>query len=125
VFSRVHLFIVPFSWPSTRALILQVNVGDMLAHWTGGLLRATPHRVKPPPLGASARISVPFFYEPNFDALIRPLPVMKTLSSSQANARVSMAYASTNSNIRSGNDSSVKYGDHLLNKVTTNFDFNN
>jgi len=92
----------------------------MLAHWTGGLLRATPHRVKPPPAGAPARISVPFFYEPNFTALIRPLPVKASLARFQAEAGVTR---NANTENYAGDESPVKYGDHLLRKVTTNFDF--
>lgn len=49
---------------------LVVNFGQMLNDWTGGRIRATPHRV----LGGRAeRFSVPFFYEPAVDAEIAPL----------------------------------------------------
>ena len=45
-----------------------VNLGDCLERYTGGLLRATPHRVQKR-LGASAgRFSYPFFFDPSFDA---------------------------------------------------------
>eukprot|EP00755_Sulcionema_specki_P006808 Sspe_Gene.36491::Locus_17629_Transcript_1_1_Confidence_1.000_Length_1267::g.36491::m.36491 len=72
-----------------------VNVGDMLSRMTGGKLKATPHRVKSVP--GHTRVSVPFFFEPSFDAMLRPLP-------------------------HSDNDEKpVKFGDYLTNKVTNNF----
>jgi isopenicillin N synthase-like dioxygenase len=54
--------------------VLVVNIGDMLSLWTNGLYKSTPHRVVRPRPGAGERISVPFFFEPNYDALIEPLP---------------------------------------------------
>lgn len=50
---------------------LNVNFGDCLEFWTGGRLKATPHRV----LAAEGdRVSIPFFFEPRFDARIAPIP---------------------------------------------------
>ncbi|HUS55459.1 MAG TPA: 2OG-Fe(II) oxygenase family protein [Thermohalobaculum sp.] len=49
---------------------LVVNFGQMLGEWTGGRIKATPHRV----LGGTAeRYSVPFFFEPAVDAVVAPL----------------------------------------------------
>lgn len=45
---------------------LVVNIGDMLAHWSKGVYRSTPHRVQH--TGTAFRISVPFFFEPDFTA---------------------------------------------------------
>lgn len=50
---------------------LNVNFGDSLEFWTGGRLPATPHRVI---AVENDRFSVPFFFEPNVDAVIRPIP---------------------------------------------------
>ncbi len=47
------------------------NLGDMLDRMTGGLYRSTPHRVRNP--GDKARLSFPFFFDPNVDAEIRPI----------------------------------------------------
>lgn len=47
------------------------NLGDMLDRLTGGVYRSTPHRVR---AGARARLSFPFFFDPDFDAVLRPLP---------------------------------------------------
>ena len=50
---------------------LAVNFGGLLERWTGGRIRATEHRVLGP---GRERFSIPFFYEPRVDAVIRPLP---------------------------------------------------
>ncbi len=51
---------------------LAVNFGGLLERWTGGRIRATRHRVVG--LGRT-RHSIPFFYEPAADAVIRTLPI--------------------------------------------------
>jgi isopenicillin N synthase-like dioxygenase len=43
-----------------------VNIGDMMERWTNGLWRSTTHRVVH--RGDAFRVSVPFFYEPDFGA---------------------------------------------------------
>jgi isopenicillin N synthase-like dioxygenase len=55
---------------------LVVNVGDLLARWTGDRWRSTPHRVLPPPAGAPGEelLSLVYFVEANLDATIRTLP---------------------------------------------------
>jgi isopenicillin N synthase-like dioxygenase len=49
-----------------------VNIGDMFERWTNGLFRSTIHRVIQPK-NCKERYSVPFFFEPNFDALVKCL----------------------------------------------------
>ena len=49
-----------------------VNIGDMFERWTNGKFKSTIHRVITPK-GAKERYSVPFFFEPNFDALVECL----------------------------------------------------
>jgi isopenicillin N synthase-like dioxygenase len=47
------------------------NIGDMLDRMTRGVYRSTPHRV----LNSAPRdrLSFPFFFDPNFDAEVRPI----------------------------------------------------
>ena len=50
---------------------MAVNFGGLLQRWTAGRIKATEHRVLGP---GRERCSIPFFYEPRVDAVIRPLP---------------------------------------------------
>lgn len=57
---------IPVSAPVGEFVI---NFGEMIEIWTGGKIKATPHRV----LGPKAeRISVPLFFNPNHDAIVSP-----------------------------------------------------
>jgi len=47
------------------------NIGDMLDRMTRGLFRSTPHRVRNP--APRARLSFPFFFDPNFFAQVQPI----------------------------------------------------
>jgi isopenicillin N synthase-like dioxygenase len=78
-----------------------VNIGDMIERWTNGMWKSTMHRVIH--RGENYRVSVPFFYEPNFDAVVKPLK--KCVRES---GREEMHEGST-------------YGEHLLTKVFSNF----
>ncbi|KAF2628831.1 Clavaminate synthase-like protein [Macroventuria anomochaeta] len=86
-----------------------VNIGDMIERWTNGIWKSTMHRVIHRGDGGvngkegGGRVSVPFFFEPNFDAMVRPL--QKCVKDS---GRPSMHEGST-------------YGEHLLTKVFSNF----
>ncbi|MDF2095206.1 isopenicillin N synthase family dioxygenase [Aquibaculum arenosum] len=51
---------------------LVVNFGKLLERWTGGRIRATPHRIL---ANEAERFSIPFFYEPAAEARIAPLPL--------------------------------------------------
>jgi len=50
---------------------LVCNIGDMLDRMTRGLYRSTPHRVRNP--APRARLSFPFFFDPNFFAPVKPI----------------------------------------------------
>ncbi len=54
--------------PRDDALV--VNFGKLLETWTGGAIRATRHRVVS---RGEPRFSIPFFYEPAAESVIRPL----------------------------------------------------
>jgi isopenicillin N synthase-like dioxygenase len=49
------------------------NIGDMLDRMTRGVYRSTAHRVRN--LAAHDRLSLPFFFDPNFFARIQPIDV--------------------------------------------------
>jgi isopenicillin N synthase-like dioxygenase len=54
-----------------------VNLGDLMQDWTAGRWRSTLHRVVNPGLGAGAargRMSMAFFHQPNYDAVVEVLP---------------------------------------------------
>jgi len=80
------------------------NIGDMLELYTNGVCRSTTHRVLMPSAeeAADGRISVPFFFEPNFDAIVSPLAAF---------GDVHEKYATP-----------VKYGEHLRRKIEANFE---
>ncbi|KUJ17103.1 Clavaminate synthase-like protein [Mollisia scopiformis] len=47
------------------------NIGDMLSKWTDGIYKSTRHRVLHN--SDTMRISVPFFFDPDWDAVISPV----------------------------------------------------
>ena len=81
-----------------------VNIGDMIERWTNGIWKSTKHRVIH--RGEGYRVSVPLFFEPNFDAVVKPLEKCEERSGKEP-----MHQGST-------------YGEHLLGKVFGNFDSN-
>lgn len=78
-----------------------VNIGDMLERWTNGLWKSTRHRVVHG--GGNYRVSVPFFFEPDWDARIKPLECC----------------VAQTGGVPSYDE--VVYGEHLLGKVLGNF----
>ncbi|MCJ1406249.1 hypothetical protein MMC19_000314 [Ptychographa xylographoides] len=79
-----------------------VNIGDMMERWTNGLWKSTRHRVVH--RGEGFRVSVPFFFEPDFEAKVRPLSECVKRTGGR------MVW-----------EESVGYGEHLLGKVGGNF----
>ncbi|KAI0372124.1 Clavaminate synthase-like protein [Pilatotrama ljubarskyi] len=88
------------------------NIGEMWEVWTNGLYQSTLHRVVHK--GSNYRVSIPFFFEPNFDARIEPLPAALRLQEEERGVRGLRGPRKTYQ--------PVVYGDFLLRKVTTNFD---
>ncbi|CAL8466051.1 g5587 [Coccomyxa elongata] len=78
------------------------NIGDMLKVYTNGLYEPTAHRVINADPSRS-RVSIPFFYEPAFEAQVAPIPALVPAGSAP-------------------NFGSVRYGTHLENKVLNNFE---
>ncbi|KAI9746811.1 MAG: hypothetical protein M1835_002393 [Candelina submexicana] len=78
-----------------------VNIGDMMERWTNGLWKSTRHRVVHK--GGGYRVSVPFFFEPDFEALVEPLESCVRRTGGERKYK------------------EVRYGDHLKGKVMGNF----
>jgi isopenicillin N synthase-like dioxygenase len=88
------------------------NIGDMLDRMTGGFYRSTPHRVRNP--GGRARLSFPFFFDPGFDADVRPIQVGASV------------FQATDDKAERWDQTSVHefkgtYGDYILGKVSKVF----
>jgi isopenicillin N synthase-like dioxygenase len=99
----------PSGWieapPIEGALVC--NIGDMLERLTGGRFKSTPHRVRN--LSGHDRLSFPLFFDPDFLAPMRPLPVA-------ANADVD-ADKAERWDRASVHEFEGTYGDYLLGKV--------
>ncbi len=87
------------------------NIGDMLDRSTRGLHRPTPHRS----LNSSgqSRYSYPFFFDPNFDAPIKPVDLSQTDISEPS---YSERWDNTNIHTYEGT-----YGEYLIAKVSKVF----
>jgi len=94
--------------PIANALVC--NIGDMLDRLTGGFYRSTPHRAKN--ISGRGRLSFPFFFDPGFDAEIRPLPHRASNTPDDRDERW---------NRQSVHEFSGTYGDYLLSKVSQVF----
>jgi polar amino acid transport system ATP-binding protein len=88
------------------------NIGDMLDRLTGGLYRSTPHRVALNTSGRD-RLSMPFFFDPHFEARVRPI---KGLTGSAAAQDRAARWDGANIHAFDGT-----YGDYLLGKVSKVF----
>jgi len=83
------------------------NIGDMLDRMTRGLYRSTPHRVRN--ASGQARLSFPFFFDPDFDAQIAPLPLPAHVAAADDRRR--------RWDNESVHDVTGTYGEYLLRKV--------
>jgi len=89
---------------------LVCNIGDMLDRLTGGQYRSTPHRAKN--ISGRGRLSFPFFFDPDFEAEIRPLPNFSARIADDRDTRWDKA---------SVHAFRGAYGDYLLSKVSKVF----
>jgi isopenicillin N synthase-like dioxygenase len=92
---------------------LVCNIGDMLERLTGGRFKSTPHRVRN--RSGQDRLSFPLFFDPDFLAVMRPLP-----TAAVADARIEADRAErwdrASVHLFEGT-----YGDYLLGKVAKVF----
>ena len=87
------------------------NLGDMLDRMTGGRYKSTPHRVHN--LARRDRLSFPFFFDPNFNAEVKPIEgVDRDVIAADRADRWDKA---------SVHEFSGTYGDYLLRKVSKVF----
>ncbi len=87
------------------------NIGDMLDRMTGGRYKSTPHRVHN--IARRDRLSYPFFFDPNFNAEIRPIDL--------PDAQLVARDRQDRWDGASVHDFSGTYGDYVLNKVSKVF----
>ena len=85
------------------------NIGDMLDRMTGGHYLSTPHRVRN--LAGHNRLSFAFFFDPNFNAEVRPIKIDIAVNDNKGERwdRVSV------------HEFRGTYGDYLLSKVSKVF----
>ena len=88
------------------------NIGDMLDRLTGGLYLSTPHRVALNTSGRD-RLSMPFFFDPHFEARVRPI---EGLPASKVARDRAARWDGANIDAFDGT-----YGDYLLSKVSKVF----
>lgn len=85
---------------------LVCNIGDMLERLTGGRFSSTPHRVRN--VSGHDRLSFPLFFDPDFEAVMTPLPVSAQRIASDREERWDRS---------SVHEFAGTYGDYLLGKV--------
>lgn len=97
-----------------------INLGDALEHNTQGLFRATPHRVLQRVNATSGRISMPYFFDPSFDAQMKSMapyfgPNVQ-LPALETEKRVAARWDKLDPTLFHGT-----YGNYLLKKVSKAF----
>jgi len=98
------------------------NIGDMLDRMTGGLYRSTPHRVALNTSGRD-RLSMPFFFDPHFEARVRPIAGLAASAAAQPHNTL---VAAAKDRIARWDGANIHafdgtYGDYLLGKVSKVF----
>jgi isopenicillin N synthase-like dioxygenase len=97
-----------------------VNLGDALQHNTGGLLLATPHRVKQRINTSSSRYSFPLFFDPSFSSEMVSVEKLLT-ESDRKKAKANQQLAKGRWDHADPAQYRGIYGDYLVSKVTKVF----
>ncbi|PIL22559.1 hypothetical protein GSI_15248 [Ganoderma sinense ZZ0214-1] len=87
------------------------NIGEMWEVWTNGLYKSTLHRVLH--RGSNYRVSIPFFFEANFDALVVPLSAARRIQEADRASRELKEPLKMYE--------PIVYGDFLLKKLAGNY----
>lgn len=95
-----------------------INIGDMLEVWTHGIYRATPHRVRNQ--GASDRLSLPFFFDPNWHCTLEAVDRSLLPANLLAGVDPGMQSRWDGLNLRNL-PPSMTYGDFVWSKVSKVF----
>jgi len=79
------------SWQGVQAApgTFIINFGEMLEIWSGGVIRATPHRVVG---GTAERLSVPLFFNPSHDTNVAPEGAPQIRAGDHLSARYTETY---------------------------------
>jgi isopenicillin N synthase-like dioxygenase len=99
-----------------------VNIGDTLECITSGLLRSTPHRVR----NASAdrmRVTMPFFFDPGFEAVVNRVPLnnrLQNLAAAHRGRRAAQGFTRWDSAVVP-EVAGEPYGRYLTSKVSKVF----
>ena len=103
---------------------LVCNIGDMLEKWSGGAFVSTPHKVASPSRAEAprGRISVPYFFEPSWDARIAPIDVAAENDRLQQRG-FEDAWGIGRDITAAPAARATAYSDHLMGKLTNNFAF--
>jgi isopenicillin N synthase-like dioxygenase len=97
-----------------------INLGDALEHATNGIYRATPHRVLQRNHATADRLSLPYFFDPSFDADMKKIVTSEELAQHQfvvtTQHNIKVRWDKMDPRLFEG-----KYGNYLLNKVSKAF----
>lgn len=98
-----------------------INLGDALEHATDGIYRATPHRVLQRTHATEDRLSMPYFFDPSFDAEMQNFRI---LVDNEEDAKLRLSITENAARRWDGTDPRQfkgTYGNYLLRKVSRAF----
>jgi len=99
-----------------------VNIGDMLEIWTNGWYKATPHRVESH--SSLDRLSLPFFFDPGFEATIDPNELAPLATAVRNDSEVSLGnfkIKNAAGEVEHSVNAPIRYGTYITHKVAAVF----